>query len=549
MPVLYFTWALLLLLAAPAGAQQAQPPAGSYGYTVFLRGVPIGREDVTVRRDQSGVTIAGSSRLTPVNVAVTRAEMKYRSDWVPDSLILEYTINGADVALRTAFKDGTATTEGVEAGQRVSKTDMVSSQAVILPSFFFGAYEALGRQLANVIPGDELHAYIAPQAELTFKVRNVTADRMQTGTTTFNVRSYELVFMNPDGELAANLSVDENGVFIRLSVPLQSLDVVRDDLASSTSRTRVYSNAGDEAAVIPAAGFNLGATLTRPKQATGRLPAVILLGGAGIDDRDGYIAGIPMLGQLAGTLADAGFVAVRYDKRGAGQSGGRAESAALQDYAEDVRSVVKWLAARQDIDPKRIAIAGHGQGAWVALLAASRENRIAAVVSLAAPATNGTELTLEQQRDALQRSNASPAERDAKVALQKQIQTAVLTGKGWEGVPRNVRTQADTPLFQSILSFDPARVIDDIRQPMLFIHGQLDREVPVEHVERLSQTAQKESKSKVVEVVSVRGINHLLVPAITGEINEYGALPDRTISKDVTVAITGWLMRTLVARR
>ena len=69
---------------------------------------------------------------------------------------------------------------------------------------------------------------------------------------------------------------------------------------------------------------------------------------------------------------------MRYDKRGYGQSGGRAESATIQDYAEDVRAVVRWLLQRKDVDPKRIAVVGHSEGAWVALLAASRERRIGA---------------------------------------------------------------------------------------------------------------------------------------------------------------------------
>ena len=76
-------------------------------------------------------------------------------------------------------------------------------------------------------------------------------------------------------------------------------------------------------------------------------------------------SGIPTLAQLAGAMADAGILAVRYDKRGFGQSGGRSESATISDYAEDVRAVVRWLEQRKDVDPKRIAVVGHSEGAWV----------------------------------------------------------------------------------------------------------------------------------------------------------------------------------------
>ena len=71
---------------------------------------------------------------------------------------------------------------------------------------------------------------------------------------------------------------------------------------------------------------------------------------------------------------------LRYDKRGVGQSGGRSERATLQDYADDLIAAVKWLAKRQDIDPKRIAVAGHSEGGAVAMLAAAREKKISSLV-------------------------------------------------------------------------------------------------------------------------------------------------------------------------
>ena len=106
-------------------------------------------------------------------------------------------------------------------------------------------------------------------------------------------------------DIGLSITSTKDGGLVRFSVPSQGLDVVRADVAASTSRTQVFSNAGDEAVTIPAAGFNLGATLTRPAAAAGgtRIPAVILIGGAGSNDRDGAALGVPTLAQLAGALA------------------------------------------------------------------------------------------------------------------------------------------------------------------------------------------------------------------------------------------------------
>src|SRR5262249_14526883 len=163
----------------------------------------------------------------------------------------------------------------------------------------------------------------------------------------------------------------------------------------------------------------------------------------------------------------------------------RAESAGLLDYAEDVRAAVKYLTGRKDIDPKRIAVIGHSEGGAVALLAASKEKKIAAVGLLATNGGTGADLILAQQRHLLDRSQMSPDEKQAKVDMQKQIHEAVLTGKGWEKLPADVRRQVDTPEFQSILGNDPAKIIPDVHQPILIVQGALDTQVEPSNADRL----------------------------------------------------------------
>jgi pimeloyl-ACP methyl ester carboxylesterase len=551
MPALYCIWALIFLVATPAWAQQAQAPATrTTGFSIFLQGSPIGHEDVATRDDANGLVISAQARRSPPAVAASgTVEVRYRPDGEPESSSLESTTEGVTFSLRTRFADNTAISEGRQGDKPITKTDPVSPRTLVLPTGYFGPHVALGRRLATLDTGGEVKAYLPPYGEVPVKITATASSRIQTGTTTLDVRSYDLTFANPNGPLVMILAVDSSGALVSIRIPSQSLDVVRDDVSTATTRTLTHSNPGDEPVTIPAAGFNLGATLTRPASGTGRLPAVILVPGSGVGDRDGVVSGVPTLGQLAGVIADAGFIAVRFDKRGYGQSGGRAESATLNDFAEDAISVMKWLSARRDVDNKRIAIMGHSEGAWVALLAAAREKRLAAVVAIAAPSVTGSELVLEQQRLVLDRLNAEPADRQAKVELQTRINAAVVSGRGWEGIPEDVKRQADTPWFQSLLTFDPARVLKDVRQPTLFVHGELDMQVPVSHVERISDLARKQSKSKSVAVVTVRGANHLLVPAVTGAVEEYATLPDRNVSKEATAAISDWLTRTFAAVR
>jgi pimeloyl-ACP methyl ester carboxylesterase len=552
----YFTCALAVALTAPTAlhaaraeaAQQAPAAVKPTGYTVFLRGTPVGREEVTVREDATGTTITAQGRLgAPLNIVTRRAEMKYTADGTPERFSLDGSANGSDVSVRTSFVNGTAQTEGNQGTAKIATSHQFSPQTIVLPNGVFSLYAALADRLSKVTAGAELKAYILPLAEIGVRVVSDQPERIQVGTSFLNVQRYDLLFNNPGGDLAVSLTAGDGGRLIRLSIPAQAIEVVREDVASPTSRTQVFSNPGDEAVVIPAVGFNLGATITRPSPPAARMPAVILLSGSSVGDRDGFVQGVPTLAHLAGAIADAGILAVRYDKRGFGQSGGRAESATIQDYAEDVRAVVRWLLQRKDIDPKRIALVGHSEGAWVALLAAAREKRVGAVASIAGPATTGADLVLAQQQRALDQMKLTPDEREKKVALQKQIQSAVITGKGWELVPQEERRAADTPWFQSLLAFDPAKVLKDIRQPLFFVHGALDKQVPPAHADLLADMARKQSDSESIDVVVVRGVNHLLIPAFTGEVTEYASLTDRNVSKDVSGALTAWLTKTFAA--
>ena len=125
-----------------------------------------------------------------------------------------------------------------------------------------------------------------------------------------------------------------------------------------SSRSVPISRPNDEQVQIPGNGFLLAGTLSRPAQAPARAGCRPSCWSAAAvrPIATSWSFGIPIFGQLAGALADAGFIVVRYDKRGIGQSGGRAEAATLGDYAEDVRAAVKMLADRKDVDPKRIAV-------------------------------------------------------------------------------------------------------------------------------------------------------------------------------------------------
>ncbi len=544
----------LLLTATGAAGQVALPPPPSQdagtSFLVFFRSQPIGREEVTVIRQADAWIVRGSSRLgPPIDITSRTAEVIYDPQWRPKSLLIDGVVRGQDVTLKTTFDGSKATTVISVQGAPQSKADAVSADPVVLANSFLGSYAALAMRLQGLTPGAELKAYVAPQAEITVKLVSVAPQRIDTPRAAINATLFSLVFVNPPpaGELPVQLWVDPNGNLLRLSIPSQTLEMAREDIASAASRTAAFSLPGDETVTIPGLGFNLAGTITKPANATTPLPALILIGGSGPTDRDETVAGISVFSQLARDLVAAGFIIVRYDKRGVGQSGGRAESVTIADYAEDARSVLVWLEKRKDVDKERIGLVGHSEGAAVAMLTAGRERgKVGAIALLAGPSTNGATIVLEQQKHLLDRMKIDDGQRAEKVALQEKINAAVISGRGWQDLPEAVRKVADTPWFYSFLTFDPQRAMRDTRQPVLIVQGELDTQVKPHHADKLAEFARARKTQSPTEVVKVPGMNHLLVAAKTGEVAEYPSLgSDAKVAPQVAAAIAAFMAKAL----
>jgi pimeloyl-ACP methyl ester carboxylesterase len=278
-----------------------------------------------------------------------------------------------------------------------------------------------------------------------------------------------------------------------------------------------------------------------------RLPAVVLVSSAAGTDRDEVVAGIPIFAQLAASLADAGFVVVRYDKRGTGQSGGRPESATYDDFSADARAVLGYLAKRKDVDPGKIALIGYGEGGWIALLTAGRDSRVAALALMGSPSAKGTDLVLEQQRQLFDGSGTTAAAQEKAVEQQKTILQAVVSGKGWDALSPEIRKRVDNPMYRSFLLFDPAQALAKTRQPLLVVQADLDKEVPTYHGEQLAQLGRSRPKAGPTDFVHLAGLNHLLARAQTGSVGEYGSLTERSISQAAVAEIAAWLKKTLGA--
>jgi len=513
-----------------------------------MRGVRVGSEVVTVTRAQGAFTISAHGQIAPpIDVVTTKFEMAYSLDWQPRKLTIEGALRNQTLAISTTFGLTTAISDVVQGMNKGSVTHEVSPRAVILPPNYFAAYEVLAARLPSFEIGSRFPVYVVPEGETTGAVTKITPRRIVSPEGTTDLREYTLALSRASGPMTVLVSIDARNRLAKVVMNEPGLVAIREDISGVMSREERVRNPGDTDVFIPASGFSIAATVTIPKLGPSKMPAIVLVGGQGNQDRDETHYGVSIFGQLAGRLAEAGYFVVRYDKRGIGQSGGRPEHAGITELAEDVMNIVAWLGKRREIDPKRIAVIAHDDGSAVAMTAAGQGSKIGAIGLIGASGITGRETVLEQQQEQLNRLKATMAERDARVAMQRRVIDAVITGKGWEMIPADVRRQADTVWFKTWLLFDPAVAMKKVDQPLIILHGALDRESLPSNADRLAalRAARKNLPPAATAKVIVPGVNHLLLEAHTGEPDEYDSLPAQTIPASVVSAIVDWLKQSL----
>jgi len=147
-------------------------------------------------------------------------------------------------------------------------------------------------------------------------------------------------------------------------------------------------------------------------------------------------------------LPRAGFAVMILDYRGYGESKGRARRRG--PMLEDAHAALDALLARDDVDPQRVALFGQSLGGAFALLLAAERPEVAAVM-LESPFASWREIAA----DAL-------------------------------GGGAVARFAARLLISDELRPVDAAAQID---RPMLVIHGDSDRIIPVAHGRRVSQAA------------------------------------------------------------
>ena len=177
----------------------------------------------------------------------------------------------------------------------------------------------------------------------------------------------------------------------------------------------------------------------------GPFPAVVIGHGSGETHKEDFPA--------AGRLLGMGFVVLRYDKRGVGESTGTysmvgvANSVGMfDDLSSDMAAAAAFLRRLPDVDPARVGLIGPSQAGWIIPVAAKRSKPAFMILFVGPTVTVGQEIYYSRF------SEETTTPFDELSRLLKE--------------------------FRGPHGFDPRPYLEELTTPGLWLLGSADRSIP-----------------------------------------------------------------------
>ena len=229
---------------------------------------------------------------------------------------------------------------------------------------------------------------------------------------------------------------------------------------------------------------SLAGTLTLPP-VEGRAPWALLVPSWLPRDRDGgwdrrghptwFAPGAAEPGlfeRLADALAARGVASLRYDPRGCGESEGAWERTALFTRIDDARDAIGAMRSRRELDLRRTAVVGHGEGSGIAMSVAIGDPAVGALGLIGASARSARTVLRRGvgTRAHTGRHRAHPVV----VALDRSVEELIEHAE--RGEPMLTIRVGDEPVALDLAAWDQA-----IHTPPLALASMLHRNVVLVH--------------------------------------------------------------------
>jgi dienelactone hydrolase len=525
---------------------------------IQLGGKQVGTESFKIDCPAGGGYAASGTTDMSINGATLALATSLETDAnsVPTKFTMKGTSFGSSVDQIVVMKDGSATV--TNAG--VANTMPYITGAAMLANNVSYTFQFITNRY-NQTRGGVQEVVFFPDNKTTLELVKVDEIPALAGSTAAVVASKLGRYRLQLGPLTIFIWTDPAGRVAMIANPSQNFAAIRKEylgvapaLQALVAPPKVdYSAPAGasftaEEVTVQARGHTLAGTLLLPKNATGKLPAVITITGSGQQTRDepmpwANLEKFRPFRQIAEALASRGIAVLRVDDRGVGGSTGLdgINDVTTADFADDTRAQVAYLRARKEIDPDRIALVGHSEGGIIGPMVAADDPRIAATAILAGTGQKGDQVLLYQFNRPLENDPTIPeAEKVAARATNATMIRTTAEGGDTSKFPLILRFH----WTQWFLNYDPLPALRKVQNPILIIQGELDRQVTADNAELLRKTAEA-AGNHAVEVHVLPGMNHLFLPAKTGDEAEYSTITMQELSAEFMNILSSWLVKTL----
>jgi dienelactone hydrolase len=247
--------------------------------------------------------------------------------------------------------------------------------------------------------------------------------------------------------------------------------------------------------------WKLPGTLTVPKGA-GPFPAVVLVHGIGVNDRDETVGASKMFRDLAEGLASRGIVVLRYEKRSkvyGPRVAAMAHYTLHDETVDDALKAVALLRTQPFVDGKRVFVLGHSLGGYAAPRIAAEDMQIAGLILMAGNARHLEDLVVDQ---VMSQGGSAKALENAK-AIQAKVKSLEA---GDEDSPAVMNAPAT--YWLDLKDYDPVADASKLGMPMLILQGERDFQVTMKDFGMWKAGL---GKSKNVTLKSHPALNHIFV--------------------------------------
>ncbi len=181
---------------------------------------------------------------------------------------------------------------------------------------------------------------------------------------------------------------------------------------------------------VPSRAGRLRTILTKPKgEGAGKHPALFFIQGIGLASIDNPVGPLGSYKIIVDDFARRGFVTLRVDKPGCGDSeGGPARDVDFDTELDGYRQALKMLKARGDVNADRIFIFGHSMGGVMAPLLAAEIN-VRGIIVYGTITRTLTEYLLENTRRQMELADSDPSAIDRDLRTDAALLTHLFTEK------------------------------------------------------------------------------------------------------------------------